>query len=132
MMGNSFSSPIIVDLADIQYKSNLDPLDAFKDRNLGVTTFESNNPAYSYLKLDSSGHFIEAAEKVISRNASAGTYLFCDTATYLRALAYSIENKEKETYQDLFYVCPLLNGVKNQGKKVQLESVSNIVDVKNP
>lgn len=125
---------IIVDLADIFYESTLDPVPVFeKNSDCGsiALTFKADNPAYSYLKLDTAGLFESAAEKsVISKNASAGTYIFRDMATYLRALAYSLENQENQTFNDLFYVCPLLNGVKDQNKRVFLEPVTDVIDIK--
>lgn len=128
------AEPVIVDLADILYSSTLEPITLLqKHANCGgiALIFKSKNPAYSYLRLDSSGSFKEAVEKqVISDNASAGTYIFRDMATYLRALAYCLENQESQTFRDLFFVCPLLNGVKDQSKCVYLEPVADVVDIK--
>ena len=133
-MSKSVTEPVIVDLADILYRSTLDPTTLLqKHANCGgiALIFKAEDPTYSYLRLDASGSFEKAAEKqVISDNASAGTYIFRDMATYLRALAYCLENQESQTFRDLFYVCPLLNGVKDQGKSVFLEPVTNVVDIK--
>lgn len=126
--------PVIVDLADILYTSDLDPASVFKiNTDCGgiALTFTSGNPTYSYLRLNNSGSFEEAAEKrVISEHASAGTYIFRDMATYLRALSHSLENQESQTFNDLFYVCPLFNGVKDQSKRVFLEPVTDVIDIK--
>jgi hypothetical protein len=130
----SVDDPVIVDLADILYSSTLEPTKTLqKHANCGgiALVFKSNNPAYSYLSLDTSGSFEEAVEKqVISDNASAGTYIFRNMATYLRALAYCLENQESQTFRDLFFVCPVLNGVKDQSKCVLLDSVADVVDIK--
>ena len=130
----SVAEPVIVDLADILYSSTLEPTTLLqKHASCGgiALIFKADNPAYSYLSVDPSGLFEEAVEKqVISDNASAGTYIFRDMATYLRALAYCLENREHQTFNDLFFVCPLLNGVKDQGKCVFLEPVTNVVDIK--
>ena len=133
MLGHDHNTPIIVDLADIVYRSTLDPFREFQSDNLGgiALVFNSDDPKYSYLKTNSQGQFVEAAEKqAISRNASAGTYLFSDSATYLRALAHALDNAESQTYRDLFFVCPLFNGVKNQDKTIKLETVFDIIDIK--
>ena len=126
--------PVIVDLADILYASTFDPTSVFEiNTNCGAIalTFESESPAYSYLRLDNSGSFEEAAEKqVISDHASAGTYIFRDIATYLRALAHNLENHEQLTFRNHFFVCPLFNGVKDQGKDVFLEPVAEVIDIK--
>jgi hypothetical protein len=128
------TQPIIVDLADILYTCNLDPEVFFAaNPNCGgiALTFKADNPCYSYLRLDASGMFAEAAEKrVISDNASAGTYIFRDLPTYLRAMAHGLDNEHSQSYRDLFFVCPLFNGVKNCGKEVALEYVTEIFDIK--
>ena len=128
------NSPIVVDLGDILYSCDLDPPALFSATpNCGgiALTFTADNPAYSYLSLDESNIFTEAAEKrVISNNASAGTYMFRDMATYLRALAHNLDNEVDQTFNELFFVCPLFNGVKNQGKEVLLEPVFDVIDLK--
>jgi hypothetical protein len=132
--GKDVEAPIIVDLADILYTSTLDPVTVFhKNPDCGgiALTFKADNSTYSYLRLDAFGFFVQAAEKrVIADNASAGTYIFRDMATYLRALAHGLENKESQTFRGLFFVCPLFNGVKDQGKRVLLETVTDIIDIK--
>ena len=130
----SVAEPVIVDLADILYSSTLEPTTLLaKHANCGgiALIFKADNPAYSYLRLDALGSFAEAVEKrVISNNASAGTYIFRDMATYLRALAFCLENQESQTFRNSFFVCPLLNGVKDQNKCVLLEPVADVVDIK--
>ena len=132
--GQDVDAPIIVDLADISYSTSLDPA-AVLERNPrcgGIAlTFHDTSPIYSYISLDRDGYFDRAAEKrVISGHASAGTYIFRDMATYLRALAHNLEHQEKQTFRGLFFVCPLFNGVKDQGKHVLLEPVTDVVDLK--
>ena len=130
----SFDTPVIVDLADILYTCKdglLDIFDTNPDCGGIALTFKSDNPAYSYLSTDSSGIFVEAAEKrVISKNASAGTYLFSKLPVFLRALAFGLENPKTHTFRDLFFVCPLYNGVRDQGKTVRLEPVTDVIDIK--
>lgn len=134
VMGQDHSEPITVDLADILYQSTLDPVARLAEsRNIGgiALTFFSSNPAYSYLRLNSKGHVIEAAEKrVISEYASAGTYVFRNTSIYLRALAHSLENEAAYAFSGLFYICPLFNGVLHQGIDVVVEPVANVFDNK--
>jgi hypothetical protein len=132
--GRAVNAPIVIDLGDILYSSTLNPkavFDANPECGGIAMTFTADSPAYSYLSLDAAGFFKEAAEKrVISNNASAGTYMFRDMATYLRALAHSLENEASQTFNNLFFVCPLFNGIKNQGKRVLLEPVVNVIDIK--
>ncbi len=76
---------------------------------------------------------IETAEKkVISNIASSGTYFFANLATYLNALAHNLKNKNSYTYKNLFFVCPLMNGVVDQGLRVLNYEVSQIKDIKSP
>ncbi|AEI37967.1 glycosyltransferase family protein [Zymomonas mobilis] len=125
---------LCIDLADILYEGNIDPVLYFKSNpNLGglALTFLSDNPSYSYLKTDINGNIIETAEKkVISKHASAGIYFFRNTSLYLRALSHSIENSKKLTFNNLFYICPLLNGIIDAGWSVEKNEVFQIRDIK--
>ena len=127
-------SPVIVDLADISYKSEIDiPSLLSNNPNCGgiALTFRSDNPRYSYLRFDSSGNFCESAEKrVISTTASAGTYVFKSVSTYLKALAYAIDNSPSYLHNGLYYLCPLFNGIAVQGLEILAQSVEDIVDIK--
>lgn len=131
---NRFGSTLVVDLADIVYKSNLNIEQALQtDSAIGgiALVFNSNHPQYSYLATNDYRQVITAAEKVvISEHASAGTYIFRDSATLLKAIAHAVENESTQTHNNLFYVCPLFNGVLAQNKQVILEHVSGIIDIK--
>ena len=130
---DQINEPICVDLADIEYTSTFDPITCFDTTQAGgiILTFPSDNPAYSYLAIDAKGRVTEAAEKqVISNFASAGTYLFRNTACYPAALAHSLEHAEAVMHRDLFFVCPLVNGLIAQGVDVRLEPVSDVIDIK--
>lgn len=133
-MHDHADAPVIVDLADIDYACDLDPRATFAgDPGLGAIalTFASDNPVYSYLATDAQGRFTEAAEKrVISGTASAGTYIFAGTAIYLRALAHALDNEQSQTFRDLFFVCPLFNGVRAHGRGVALRPVTDLRDIK--
>jgi len=128
-------TPLIVDLADILYSSNLNVVDRLRGSSRCgalALTFHSTSPVYSFLRLDRTGRVVEAAEKkVISTNASAGTYIFRNSAIYLSAVAHAWENEFTQTYNNLFYVCPLFNGVLAQGLEVELEAVTDVFDIKN-
>jgi NDP-sugar pyrophosphorylase family protein len=134
-MIHEFNQPLIIDLADIIYNSDLSiDFDSHLNQCIAgiALTFESQKPQYSYLRSDKSGKVIEASEKkIISNKASAGTYIYRNPAIFLKAVAHAIEDEPNQTYNDLFYVCPLFNGVIAQGKKVITKSVTNVVDLKN-
>lgn len=125
--------PLCIDLVDIAYSSTLDPIAAFKRPRVGAVAlvFASDNPIYSYLRTDTSGRVVEAAEKrVISSHASAGTYLFAAPNIYLSGLAHNLSNRAEVVFKDMFFVCPVYNGVLAGGSEVLLEQVSNVCDVK--
>lgn len=127
-------TPLVVDLADISYSCYTRVEDIFEyDSSKGgrALVFNSTNPAYSYLLCNDKGHLIRAAEKrVISENASAGTYFFRDQTVFLQAFAHSVTNKATMMHNGLLYVCPLLNGVLAQGLQVDTESVWDVHDIK--
>jgi len=82
----------------------------FRDRQLdvGTVTFSSIHPRYSYVRLNSEGLVIEAAEKnPISRNATVGFYWFSCGKDFVRAVQNMI--RKKSTVNDLFYISPALN-----------------------
>jgi len=125
-------APLCIDLADILFDSHFEPA-VLRSEGIGgaALTFTSHKSCYSYLRTDADGRFLEAAEKrTISRVASAGVYFFRSASVYLRALAYSLDHKESQTYNDLFYVCPVLNGVRDQNLTVVLETVDTVLDIK--
>ncbi len=126
--------PVCVDLADILYDTQGDPVRRFADEpDLGglAHVFPSDNPVYSYLAVDAAGDVTRAAEKVvISDAASAGTYWFRDPATLLRAIAHGLDHREELTFRGLFFVCPLYNGVVADGQAVRLDPVGDVRDVK--
>jgi hypothetical protein len=129
-----FDQPIVVDLADIVYSSSINILRRYEDFPAAdgiALVFQSVNPRYSYLATDDQGVVVEAAEKrVISSNASAGTYVFRNSSCLLRAIAHAIDNEKSQTFEDLFYVCPLFNGVLACNRVVLLETVYDVHDIK--
>ena len=131
---NDMHTPLIVDLADILYTTNLNVLDRLHGSPCcgGLAlTFQSTNPSYSYLRTDDKGKVVEAAEKhVISSHASAGTYIFRNTIVYLKAMAYALADEVNQTYNGLYYVCPLFNGVLLQGMGIEMIGVENVIDIK--
>jgi len=126
------SEPICIDLADISYKDNLNVKEKILDKpNIGALAlvFKSNKPFYSYLKLDKESWVCEAREKeVISNTASAGTYFFRSGLTYFSALSHCLENANLYEYNGFQFVCPLLNGVIYNKKKVAIAKVNNVKD----
>ncbi len=130
----SHNSPVVIDLADILYSTALDPAFHFaRHPEAGglALTFQSQNPLYSYLRKNDEGNVVEAAEKrLISSEASAGTYAFRSGSVLLKALAHALENAPTQTHHDLFFVCPLFNGILAQSLTVTTTKVENVRDMK--
>ncbi len=131
---SDFTQPLVIDLADIDYSLDSNPANEFyTDNTTGavVPIFSSTEAHYSYISLSSTGDFIRAAEKkVISDNASAGTYFFRNAHIFISSLSYSLEHEAEDSYNSLFYVCPLMNGVHRLGYKVKTPTSKLICDVK--
>lgn len=114
----------MIDLADIAFSSRFDPGSFFQaPGNEGVAAvipyFQSTDPKFSYLRLQGS-RVLEAREKmVISSHASAGVYIFRDTASYLEAAAYCIRTPAVCKVGGASFVCPSVNGLIAAGRSVE-------------
>lgn len=74
----------------------------------GVIVFEDIHPRWSFVKCDSDGRVIEAAEKrPISKFATAGFYYFAKGREFVHAAMEMI--KKDSQVNGLFYICPALN-----------------------
>jgi dTDP-glucose pyrophosphorylase len=82
-----------------------------------ILCFKSNDPKWSYCKLDDHGNVLEVVEKkVVSDNATVGIYNFKKANEF-------IQGAEKMISMDLrvngeFYVAPVYNQIIAEGKKV--------------
>ena len=121
-----------LDMNDIIYDIDFSPTKIFsEDENLGgiLPYFKSSNEKYSYLKMKGN-YVIETAEKkVISDNASAGTYFFRNLDIYLKAVADSIEYHESYSYNNILFLCPSFNGVIKNNMKVIGLKVENVDEI---
>jgi hypothetical protein len=127
----TLDGPLIIDLADIIYDSEADPERLFAQaNNLGaiVPHFTADDPCYSYLRLGPDGAVIEAAEKrVISHHASAGTYIFRSLGDFLGAAGNALTAAPEELRVGrALFVCPVVNGLVRQGKRVMPLPVHNV------
>ncbi len=73
-----------------------------------IVTFDSNNPAHSYVKLDKEGYITEVAEKkVISNKATAGLYFWNHAQDFFDCAEAMIERNLRVNGE--FYVSPVHN-----------------------
>ena len=74
----------------------------------GVVIFDDIHPRWSFVKLDERGFVIEAAEKrPISRNATAGFYYFQKASCFFEAAQKMIS--KNASVNGSFFVCPVFN-----------------------
>jgi NDP-sugar pyrophosphorylase family protein len=74
----------------------------------GVVTFPSIHPRYSFVRLNTEGLVIEAAEKnPISRHATVGFYWFARGQDFVKAAKNMI--RKDALVGEAFYICPALN-----------------------
>jgi dTDP-glucose pyrophosphorylase len=73
-----------------------------------IFTFFKNNPAYSYVELDSNNLVVRAVEKqVISEHATTGIYVWSKGIDFIWAAQKMI--RENIRTNNEFYVCPVYN-----------------------
>jgi hypothetical protein len=126
--------PLIVDLADILYDADMDIEECFAaDPSAGAiaTYFDADDACYSYFTFAPDGSVDFAAEKkVISRHASAGTYIFRTTGHFIAAAGRSLTQTRSElTVGSALFVCPVLNSVVRQGMRVLPVLARNVLSV---
>jgi len=85
-----------------------------KNRNLdgSILVFEDTNPKWSFVKVDSSGYFIELKEKVVISNlATVGVYYFSSGNIYLKSVIDMIIQNDRTNNE--FYIAPAYNYLKS-------------------
>jgi dTDP-glucose pyrophosphorylase len=79
-----------------------------KSWDAGVIVFEDIHPRWSFVKCDSEGRVIEAAEKrPISKLATAGFFYFARGSDFVQAAMEML--KKNAQVNGFFYICPALN-----------------------
>jgi hypothetical protein len=130
---SALDEPLIVDLADILYDVDADIESRFADRSVGAvaTYFEASDACYSYFTFGADGSVASAAEKkVISRHASAGTYIFRSAGHFMASTGRALrDSREELTVGRALFVCPVLNTIVRQGLKVIALEARNVRSV---
>ena len=116
----SYNSMVTVSLSDVS------------DIAGGLITFESDNPRYSYARLDKNNMVMETAEKrAISNHAITGAYFFARADIFTEAaqnlLSRPISNTMPEYYLSLLY-----NIILDEGKKIQASFVDEYASFGTP
>lgn len=107
----------------------------FSNRSLaaGVIVFEAIHPRWSFVKCDSNGNVVEAAEKrPISKLATAGFYYFAKGSEFVRAAMEMI--KKDSQVNGLFYICPALNEMILRQARIGIHEISrkSYISLANP
>lgn len=96
--------PIFVMDCDFRFKSQTFKESSIQNADLGLLTFNSNSPNYSYLLLDENSNCVGCVEKkVVSSIAVAGLYYFANFHVFFRLYGQS---KPKKTE---FFMSSLIN-----------------------
>ena len=126
----SHDEVVIVDLADIIFKSNINVLEEFyRNDALGalLPTFQSTNEKYSYAVTEGN-QLVRAVEKeVISDKASAGVYIYRNLELLLESVLLSLRSSRSVTFDDKYFVCPSLGVLAEKGVDVRTFGVSNVI-----
>lgn len=97
-----------------------------------LVSFHSQDPRYSYARIENERVVETAEKKVISSNALAGAYFFCK-ARYLIEEGNAVLN---ECSQDLneknFYIAPIFNRLIRKDKEVRLFSMDHYTSFGTP
>ncbi len=124
-----YLAPICVDLADILYSCNLDPVRMFQeDLDLYgiIPSFNSSDPKFSYLEVKNNTVVKTKEKSVISTIASSGTYFFNRLSSFLEAVAWSLNNEQAISYKNNLFLCPSYNFFASRGMKVKHYPVDNV------
>jgi dTDP-glucose pyrophosphorylase len=113
-------NPLMIANSDQYVELNIDEYLAAMDRqhaNGLIMTFWSNNPKWSYCRLDPVGLVTEVVEKkVVSNEATVGIYNFRQGRDFVRAADQMIAQNLRVNNE--FYVAPAYNQLIADGKKI--------------
>lgn len=115
-------TPLLITTLDVFFEPKFS-LNLVKDEVDGsIVVFESDNPNYSYSRINEEGLVVETAEKkVISNLSSVGLYYFTRGTDFVKYSYRMIEENIRTNNE--FYVCPLYNLLIKDGKKINTITV---------
>ena len=126
------TSPLVFDLADIYFETDIFPdfHNVFKGCSFLGYSFESKLERYSYYKLNDGKITFAVEKKVISNHASAGVYIYKNSSVFLQALSKIMISPKKYLFNNLLYLCPIVNGVISNGQIAKIIQVKKFFDYK--
>ena len=112
---------LIVYNTDQYFKSPVGNAISNKNQDIAglIPVFQSNNPRWSFVKVDREGFALETAEKVpISSHATVGLYYFLRGSDFVWAAEQMIKKNIRRNNE--FYVCPVYNELIRKGMKIKI------------
>ncbi len=112
---------LVVYLADIIFSGNVRKKILKRGEKISgiIPVFKSDNPKYSYVKINANGIAQRVAEKrVISENATSGFYFFSSGKDFV-ACAQSMIRKELNV-NGAYYICPVYNELLEKHKVIKV------------
>jgi NDP-sugar pyrophosphorylase family protein len=107
--------PLLVNDSDHAFAVSGAISDQLSDVDGALLTFESDDPAYSYVRFDEDGAIIGTVEKrAVSREAIAGAYLFAGPETFLDVY----RGYERDCPYDEVFLSGLYNRLIDRGARV--------------
>lgn len=97
-----------------------------------LVSFSSQNPRYSYARLENEKVVETAEKKVISSNALAGAYFFCKASYFIEEAKNVLAESLHEKNEKVFYIAPLYNRFIKQGKNISLFALEHYVSFGTP
>ena len=123
--------PLFVYTPDVYYQPTFDPASVPQDLDGFLLTFKANSPAHSYVELDSEGHAVKTAEKVvISQNAAVGVYYYKTGKMFVQYAERLIE--EDVRVKNEFYVSQVYNEYILDNKKILHYPIVEIFSINTP
>lgn len=117
--------PLYIYTVDVHFQKKFVPTPFPYGKGGLVLTFKSNNPAYSYVKIDNEGNAILTAEKeVVSNNACVGVYGFAQGQFFVEFAEEMIEQNLRTRNE--FYITPLYNLMISAGFKIGIQEVEQM------
>ncbi len=89
-----------------------------------IMTMTSDDPKWSYAKIDKNGCVVQTAEKkVISKDATVGIFNFKKGCDFVAAAEKMIEDNQRTNGE--FYTCPAYNYLIKDGQKIGIYSIGS-------
>ena len=115
--------PLYIYTVDVHFGPKFNPVKMADDGV--ILTFKSNNPAYSYVKLNDEGYASLTAEKeVVSSNACVGVYGFKSGSKFVEYAELMIMHNMRTRNE--FYITPMYNLMIEDGLKVSIKEVDEM------